>query len=101
VIITAEDGITNKSYTIQVITSIPDKPESRLILYPSPAQDKIYFNSTVDIINVIVYSIQGEILLNSKIENNSLDISSLKAGTYVLSIIKNDNQRNNVKFVKE
>ncbi|MEH6680637.1 MAG: T9SS type A sorting domain-containing protein [Sediminicola sp.] len=60
-------------------------------LYPNPAfEDVVYVttknNGTKDI---IVYDIFGEVVLRDRIASNSLNISQLIAGVYVLSITEN------------
>lgn len=97
----AEDGKTFKDYRIQVLTSINNVSESGIKIYPSPAHDKIFLSESTNIKSIAVYNIRGELLLSSKMENNSIDISILKRGTYFLTIIKKDNHKINVKFIKE
>ena len=97
----AEDGKTIKDYTVQVITGINDLSESDIKIYPTLVHDRIFFSQTNEIKNIVIYNLQGQALLTEKYEQNSIDVSNLKAGTYLLSIYKNDNKKISIKFVKQ
>jgi hypothetical protein len=57
-----------------------------LKVYPNPAQDIVTISSTADLTKTIsIYSLIGQKVLTTTI-NNSLDISSLTSGIYVLNI---------------
>lgn len=72
--------------------STPKEEEiSGFKLYPNPAFDEVVYittqqNGTKD---VIVYDIFGEVVLRNRISSNSLNISQLIPGIYVLSITEN------------
>ncbi|MGB2483667.1 MAG: T9SS type A sorting domain-containing protein [Flavobacteriaceae bacterium] len=61
-------------------------------LYPNPT-NKGFVNITTNVsgqITVDVYDILGKVIISSKIDNNRLDVSNLKAGMYVIKIKQND-----------
>ena len=61
-------------------------------LYPNPT-NKGFVNITTNVsgqIIVDVYDILGKVIISSKINNNRLDVSNLKAGMYVIKIKQND-----------
>ena len=61
-------------------------------LYPNPT-NKGFVNITTNVsgqITVDVYDILGKVIISSKINNNRLDVSNLKAGMYVIKIKQND-----------
>jgi hypothetical protein len=61
-------------------------------LYPNPT-NKGFVNITTNVSGVItanIYDILGKVVISSKIDNNRLDVSSLKAGMYVIKIKQND-----------
>jgi len=97
----AEDGKTSKNYIVQVITGLNKLSGSDLKIYPTLTNDQIYFSQPNEIESIIIYNSQGQILLNQKNTNNSIDVSNLKNGIYFLSIINNDSQKIEVKFIKE
>jgi hypothetical protein len=97
----AEDSKTSKNYTIQVITGINELSESDIEIYPTLTHDKIFFSHPNEIKSIVIYNIQGQIILKQKYESNSINVGNLKAGTYLLSIIKIDSRKINVKFIKQ
>ena len=61
-------------------------------LFPNPT-NKGFVNITNNVsgqIIVDVYDILGKVIISSKIDNNRLDVSNLKAGMYVIKIKQND-----------
>lgn len=62
--------------------------ESSFKLYPNPAiTDVVYITTTENSIkNIVVYDVFGEIVLTDRISSNSLNISRLVAGIYVIQV---------------
>jgi PKD repeat protein len=89
--------------SVEDFNSGSDIAESKeLQLYPNPVSDELFIlnadqNSTVE-----VYNLSGKLVLTRKLEtdNNLLNVSTLKAGLYILKA--NGNQRTSlVKFIKK
>lgn len=99
--VVAEDGKTTKNYTVQVITGIKDLSEPDIKIYPTLVHDKVFFTHSNEIKNIVIYSLNGQILMERKYEQNSIDVSNLRAGTYLLSICMKNGQKINEKFVKQ
>ena len=76
-------------YTINVVDIINRLPtinnNFEVSIYPNPASDFLYINTTTEIDEVRVYNIQGALLINSK--SKSFDISKLPAGNYFVKIL--------------
>ena len=53
-------------------------------IYPNPSSDVIYFPTNINK-KVIIYDVNGEIVLN-KLVNNFLDVSNLSKGNYIIKI---------------
>jgi hypothetical protein len=73
----------------------------RLDLYPNPANDVIYFKniSSPDAL-VIIYDLEGKIVLEKKLDTNSLNISEFSRGIYIIKIV--DSLRTSIhKLIKE
>ena len=67
--------------------SVNDITQNRNInIYPNPVSSKIYVNKNVDL---IVFSMLGDMII-SKQNINTLDVSKMNPGVYVLHIIYND-----------
>ncbi|MCT4615723.1 MAG: C10 family peptidase [Marinifilaceae bacterium] len=69
--------------------SIEKNKKAEIIIYPNPAQDFIRFNENCDLIKA--YKLSGkEVLSISKYKkNNSINISKLKTGIYIVVIEQN------------
>jgi photosystem II stability/assembly factor-like uncharacterized protein len=63
------------------------------------AQTSISFTEIAEGATVSIYSIHGQLLINSRINNNSLQIAQLSTGVYLLSIKTNTYQKS-YKFIK-
>lgn len=60
-------------------------------LYPNPAFDDVVYITTKlnDTKDIVVYDVFGAVVLKDRIANNSLNISRLIPGVYVLQITEN------------
>ena len=73
-----------------------------LSFYPNPANDIVYFNESNTISKVTLFDITGKkVLETSKLDNNTLNVSSLKAGLYLLSIEDKNNNTSVKKLIKK
>ncbi len=79
--------------TITVPTGITDVTEDSLKVYPNPASDIIFIDGAEGM--VILYNISGKKVLTHDLSNgNSIDISNLDKGIYILNV-----NGNNVKII--
>lgn len=83
-------------YTHQIYKSINPILDSReksylskIELYPNPTKGIISILSKRKFDKYIVYNQNGKIVLISSIENNSIDISSLETGIYIIELANN------------
>jgi hypothetical protein len=86
-------------------TAIAIPPENNTILmYPNPASDRLYLrgisktalNSFIEI-----YDMAGREILITTISGNSVNVSTLKAGTYFIRIIQNNVRVYSETFIKK
>ncbi|WP_250433529.1 FG-GAP-like repeat-containing protein [Hanstruepera flava] len=82
--------------------STPDSTISDLIIYPNPAGNTLNIKSTNDISDKIatVFDINGKRVLNKRLTNQTVDVSSLQSGLYFLRIESNGKVLNR-KFLKK
>ena len=59
--------------------------ELGLSVYPNPTSDIVYIDGNYTQLNVIVYDVLGKQLMNKSIKN-SIDISHLGNGVYILQL---------------
>jgi hypothetical protein len=75
------------------------------IVYPNPATDVLYFESPdheATQYRIRIFNIMGIMVLNSVTNNNSIDISALNKGLYIIQITSSDNRKTiSTKFIKE
>jgi hypothetical protein len=57
----------------------------QILVYPNPAQDKIYINEKVDL---KVFNVLGDVIVSGE-DINTLDVSEINPGMYILHIIYN------------
>jgi PKD repeat protein len=60
---------------------------SGLKVYPNPAKDMIEFKLVSADAEVKIYDITGKLCMQGVVPSNTMDISSLKAGLYVMQIV--------------
>jgi len=76
-----------------------------LVLYPNPVKSNLTINSSLDLDQSIisVFDIMGRRVLNYKLTNNinSVDVSGLSAGEYILRIITKETLISSQKFIKQ
>ena len=76
------------SITVQFPASIDNfSNREPFTFFPNPATNKIYFSPSRKINRIIVYNTTGEQVLSSNIVDNRLNLSTLTAGMYFLTII--------------
>ena len=91
VIVTAEDGATTKTYTIVVArnksTGVDNvENNNTLALYPNPAKDILYIESSEPVQRISIYNITGKMVKQIEKTGSSLDISDLTKGLYLIRI---------------
>jgi hypothetical protein len=65
-------------------------PSNRILVYPNPAKDNLFFNytstSALDS-KITIYDLQGRSIINTTVNSNQgfIDISSLNDGIYMLN----------------
>jgi hypothetical protein len=75
--------------------------ESKMSLYPNPVVNFLNISTTVTIDNIEVYNVIGRRVLSiSSLINNTLDVSTLSKGVYLIKI-SGENAITSMKFVKE
>lgn len=69
---------------------VNDNTLSNFSLYPNPASGKVSINTSIaGEKNVVVYDILGKQVINTTVAGEELNISSLKAGVYMVSVTQN------------
>jgi len=76
----------------------------KLELYPNPTRSEISISAQENIVALIVYNLQGQVLQNYRLSGNQkyypVDVASLQSGTYFLKVISEEGGSAMAQFVK-
>ncbi|MEO7976743.1 RICIN domain-containing protein [Flavobacterium sp.] len=78
-----------------VVTEIPS-----LSIYPNPTENTLFFNAEVSGANVSVINESGATVSLQKASNNSIDVSGLKTGVYLI-LVEKDGIKTVRRFIKK
>lgn len=82
-------GISAQENTDTSVVTPTDIPEFKL--YPNPSSDNVVYITTKDNLykEITVYDVFGKVVLVDRITHNTLNISRLVPGVYVMQITEN------------
>ncbi len=83
-------GAKNNEIKTSAIAANIGMPHINLV-YPNPAHSKLFIGLNDKNITVKITTLSGRILINQKLQNNSLNISKLNPGIYMIEI--NDGEK--------
>ncbi len=74
------------SYSEECILGVAENKLGSFTVYPNPASQIVQIANSNGLIpnEVLVYSIEGQLLLQSSFNNNTIDVSTLASGLYIL-----------------
>lgn len=77
------------------------KTQQMLTVYPNPAHDRVYFKTQKDFIPVEakIYDLTGRIILQTKIERDSVSVKELSSGNYMLVLIDKNGKTQSQKLM--
>lgn len=76
-----------------------DNPENTISLHPNPAKNVLNITANQSVDNVLIYNLQGQLMLNS-INKNQINVENLPTGHYIININSGGLIQTN-KFIKE
>jgi hypothetical protein len=86
---------------VQSSAGINDLEKNAVRVYPNPANDMVYVVSDFSITDIAITDVAGQVVYNSSnILNNSVDVSALKSGVYMISIATNSGIKTS-RFIKK
>ena len=76
--------------------------EEDLVIYPNPAKDMVTVSSSIPLNNAkyTIYDITGKQILNASLKSNTINVSKLSTGIYVLKITV-DGKSKTQKIIKQ
>lgn len=93
---------TPYQFNITTTLSADDTSFESFVFYPNPVEDILYLDNIV-LSKASIYSVLGQLIETKSFENatsNTLDLSSLESGIYLI-VLENDSQQKTIKVVKE
>ena len=92
-------------FTINIVSDASVKPLNlaNLSVYPNPVSDMLNINYNENITKLTIYDVAGRSVKSIATNNsmNSINISDLKSGTYLLSIETESKNASTIKFIKK
>jgi chitodextrinase len=94
-----------EDYTVNIVSAAKESETSRntiagINLYPNPTSSIINVTSVSDNATFKVYNLLGQTVINGKLSNGSINVSSINAGNYILEIT--DKETTTIKrFIKQ
>ena len=85
------------NFTTGLTESLKD---NKLSVFPNPSKDIINLISDEKYESYSIANLIGKTVSKSKIENNQIDISQIKTGIYLLTVIGKNEQRKSFKIIK-
>lgn len=71
------------------VTQFQNQPSVEI--YPNPAHDKLFLKNCKPNAVIQIFSLRGNLILNTTLSENQIDLSKLKSGGYVVKIIEKEN----------
>jgi chitodextrinase len=94
-----------EDYTVNIISAAKEIATSRntiadIKLYPNPTSSALNVSSVSENTTFKVYNLLGQTVMNGKLSNGSIDVSSINAGNYILEVTDNGTTSTK-RFVKQ
>jgi len=84
------------------VTSVDSNLKEKISFYPNPAKNFINISNleNIEIANIGIYNILGKLIENVDLKKESIDISGLANGVYLLKILDKSGQKETFKIIK-
>lgn len=93
-----------EDYTVNITSSGKEEntfvTQPEITLYPNPTSSLLNVTSVSDKATFRVYSLVGQNVLNGRITNQSIDVTSLPAGNYIIEILDSETTTSK-RFIKQ
>ena len=85
-----------------IITAIDDeKLSTRIAVYPNPAVDQVSVSADTDLVYFFIYSLSGQMIQKGKFNTQTIDVSNLARGSYIIETISRMGERDFQRLIKE
>ncbi|WP_412476219.1 T9SS type A sorting domain-containing protein [Flavobacterium sp. TBRC 19031] len=83
-----------------LLNTVTLTPNNKLVVFPNPGTFILNFESVIPIQKASLFDVAGKKITESEVKNNSIDISNLKSGIYLIKVINHNNEYLITKFTK-
>ena len=95
-------GNTTEASKSDITSMVEEINSNTIVIYPNPTTDKIFFSNIFENETFDIYSITGANVMQGLIINNSIDLSILETGIYLIKIKETKTKNiNSIKIIKE
>ena len=70
-------------------------------LYPNPVTDYLYIASLIPVKSITLYNVMGQLIKSQKGFNQTIDLTTISSGTYMIEIDLDNGMRAMKKFIKK
>lgn len=94
------EDIIYKDLNTDIENSIESFANNNIAIYPNPVKNilMILTSDKKEVTKIMLFSMDGRIIIDKEIENNQIDLTNLPIGSYILKT--NYNDTNNFKLIK-
>ncbi len=98
---TQDDGIVEfDSIIFDNSAAVADNEIMSFSLYPNPAKETLFINSSHTVSSIVIFDITGkQVLQLAELTNNQVNISNLNPGVYMVKVGDNHNNYTTQKLV--
>lgn len=81
--------------------AVNDVDKDNFAFYPNPAKDEITISSKEEASRILIYNTSGQVVKDSEVKNNKVNVSSLLTGNYIGKITLKNGKVQTVKIIKQ
>lgn len=82
------------------VLSTPDQNLPKIRVYPNPVGNLIRIDASVDVQRYSIVDLTGKVIMSGKINNNRIDLPTLRKGMYLLHLSNAKGLKKTIKIVK-
>lgn len=103
--LTSDEGSWTENFTVHINSASTSNEQSEKIIsvFPTPTEDKLYLKLTEPVVfnDILIYNALGQIVLQTnQINDNYINVSNLKSGSYFIKLILENGTVVNLRFIK-
>lgn len=85
----------------QTTLGTSDITKSKLSIHPNPVKDILYIDNNNSVEQVIISDVSGRQVKTVKPSDNNINVTDLKSGNYIITIIDKDGKQQSSKLIKK